>query len=165
MIKHKKLEKLSYKYIPCINTEINTSKYWFGRLCDNNEVHVDSNCFRVVCGTCIAYITSPGDPSINKLNDKKLPKGWKLYSEFVDSEGNVYFKGVEQVELKGTKEPTIIIKKEKIKKDKVEKVKILENGINKSAEEIKKLKKMLKESGDPKERKIINLEIKKLSKG
>lgn len=160
MIKHKKLEKLSFKHISCINTEVNTSKYWFGRVCDNTEVKVDEKCINVVCGTCIAYITSPGDPAANKLNDKKLPKGWKLYSEFVDSEGNVYFKGVEQVELKGTKEPTVIIKKEK-----VEKAKKNNNGINKSAEEIKKLKKLLKESGDPKERKIINSEIKKLSKG
>ena len=38
----------------------------------------------------------------------KKPRGWHFMAEFVDSEGNVYFKGVEQPELKGTLSPTII---------------------------------------------------------
>jgi hypothetical protein len=34
------------------------------------------------------------------------PRGWHLREEYVDDKGNVYFKGVVQPELKGTKEPT-----------------------------------------------------------
>jgi hypothetical protein len=40
----------------------------------------------------------------------KKPRGWALYSVFVDEEGNVYHKGVIQSELKGSL-PTTIVKK------------------------------------------------------
>jgi hypothetical protein len=36
------------------------------------------------------------------------PRGWHLMAEFVDSEGNVFHKGVEQPQLKGTIPPTKI---------------------------------------------------------
>ena len=36
----------------------------------------------------------------------KKPRGWALKKEFVDSEGNVYHKGILQPELKGTLPPT-----------------------------------------------------------
>lgn len=102
----------SYKYIECANTQFNTSNWWFGRICDNHEVKVDSDCFRVLCGTCIALITSPGDPALKKQLDAErninYPRGWKLYKVFVDENKNVYYKGVEQPELKGTLEPTVI---------------------------------------------------------
>ena len=35
-------------------------------------------------------------------NDVKKPRGWHFRDVFVDSEGNVYHKGIEQPELKGT---------------------------------------------------------------
>ena len=38
-----------------------------------------------------------------KLIESKKPRGWHLMNEFVDSEGNVYFKGVLQPNLKGTR--------------------------------------------------------------
>ena len=49
----------------------------------------------------------------DKIDDKKLfdvkkPRGWHFMAEFVDSEGNVYFKGIEQPELKGSLSPTIL---------------------------------------------------------
>lgn len=48
----------------------------------------------------------PG-PNTDKTNENSdKPRGWHLKKEFVDKEGNVYFKGVEQPHLKGTKEPT-----------------------------------------------------------
>ena len=34
------------------------------------------------------------------------PAGWHFMSEFVDKDGNVFHKGVEQPELKGTLKPT-----------------------------------------------------------
>lgn len=39
-------------------------------------------------------------------NDVKKPRGWHFRDVFVDSEGNVYHKGIEQKELKGTLSPT-----------------------------------------------------------
>ncbi len=38
------------------------------------------------------------------------PSGWHFMNEFVDKDGNVFHKGVEQPDLKGTLEPTIVIR-------------------------------------------------------
>ena len=44
------------------------------------------------------------------------PAGWHFMKEFVDKSGNVFHKGVEVVELKGTLPPTIIKPKKKAKR-------------------------------------------------
>ena len=41
-------------------------------------------------------------------NEVKKPRGWHFRDVFVDVEGNVYHKGVEQPDLKGTLESTIM---------------------------------------------------------
>lgn len=41
-----------------------------------------------------------------KKKKKRKPQGWHLKKEYVDDDGNVYFKGVEQPHLKGSKTPT-----------------------------------------------------------
>ena len=38
------------------------------------------------------------------------PAGWHWMKEFVDKDGTVFHKGVEQPDLKGTLEPTIVIR-------------------------------------------------------
>lgn len=43
-----------------------------------------------------------------KLSVKGKPRGWHLMSEYVDSDGNVFHRGVEQPQLKGTIPPTKI---------------------------------------------------------
>ena len=48
------------------------------------------------------------------------PAGWHFMSEFVDKDGNVFHKGVEQPELKGTLKPTKIQKKKVKRKTKQE---------------------------------------------
>ena len=44
------------------------------------------------------------------------PAGWHFMNEFVDKDGNVFHKGVEMVELKGTLPPTVIKPKKKAKR-------------------------------------------------
>jgi hypothetical protein len=44
------------------------------------------------------------------------PAGWHFMNEFVDKDGNVFHKGKEQPELKGTLEPTIVKPRKKKKK-------------------------------------------------
>ncbi|NPV13229.1 MAG: hypothetical protein HPY57_15830 [Ignavibacteria bacterium] len=39
-------------------------------------------------------------------NNVKKPRGWHFRDVFVDSEGNVYHKGIEQPQLKGTLPPS-----------------------------------------------------------
>ena len=46
----------------------------------------------------------------------KKPRGWKFMKIFVDSQGNVYFRGVLQPQLKNTLPITIIEKKQKKQK-------------------------------------------------
>ena len=44
------------------------------------------------------------------------PAGWHFMNEFVDKDGNVFHKGVEQPKLKGTLQPTKITPKKKTKR-------------------------------------------------
>ena len=51
-------------------------------------------------------------PSENKPKRVKTgrPSGWHFMNEFVDKDGTVFHRGVEQPDLKGTLEPTIVIR-------------------------------------------------------
>ena len=105
------------KILPCINHEKNT-KYWFGHQC-RNYIEVEDDVKNVVCSKCVARIAEPPkgyDKSGEPINKIKRPSGWQFYSEFVDSEGNVFHRGVEQPDLKGTLEPTKIKPKKRTKK-------------------------------------------------
>ena len=44
------------------------------------------------------------------------PAGWHFMNEYVDKDGNVFHKGKEQPNLKGTLEPTIVKPRKKKKK-------------------------------------------------
>ena len=44
------------------------------------------------------------------------PAGWHFMNEYVDKDGNVFHKGKEQPELKGTLKPTEVKKRKKKKK-------------------------------------------------
>ena len=54
-------------------------------------------------------------PSLRKKITTGRPPGWHFMNEFVDKDGNVFHKGKEQPELKGTLKPTKVkpIKKRK----------------------------------------------------
>ena len=42
---------------------------------------------------------------------------WHFMNEFVDKDGNVFHKGVEQPKLKGTLKPTKVVAKKKLKEE------------------------------------------------
>ena len=44
------------------------------------------------------------------------PAGWHFMNEYVDKDGNVFHKGKEQPDLKGTLQPTIVKPRKKKKK-------------------------------------------------
>ena len=59
-------------------------------------------------------------PSLRKKVSTGRPPGWHFMNEFVDKDGNVFHKGKEQPELKGTLKPTKVKpvkKKKKLTKD------------------------------------------------
>ena len=60
-----------------------------------------------VCWQCVHEAC--GDQELPKAKKATgFPRGWAFMSEFVHADGKVYFKGVEQLKLKGTKKPTKI---------------------------------------------------------
>jgi LSD1 subclass zinc finger protein len=84
-------------------------------------VSVDEDITSVKCWYC-STIKCPG-PIIKQRMDAapdepKKPKGWHFMAVFVDSDGNVFHKGVEQPKLKGTLAGTVIKpKKTRAQKD------------------------------------------------
>lgn len=144
--------KLSVKYLTCSNS-ISGGKYWTGRHC-YNEVAVDEKTEVVWCSSCVARLLGPPDEK-EKI---KRPRGWQFKSKFVDSEGNVFFKGKEQPDLKGKFKPTKVDDKPIKKKKKKKKV-----VINKA--KIGRLKRKLKSETDETKKKKIENQIKKLEKG
>ena len=55
-------------------------------------------------------------PSLNKKKSTGRPPGWHFMNEYVDKDGNVFHKGKEQPELKGTLKPTKVKPPKKRKK-------------------------------------------------
>lgn len=96
------------KWIDCQNRSPK-SKYFQGQIC-YEEVYVDDNAKSAVCWRCVTRML-PEDE--RKQKNKGYPRGWALMKEFVDPEGNVFHKGVEQPDLKGTKKPTVVKPKKK----------------------------------------------------
>jgi hypothetical protein len=55
-------------------------------------------------------------PSLKKKKTSGRPAGWHFMNEFVDKDGNVFHKGKEQPDLKGTLPPTKVKPRKKKKK-------------------------------------------------
>lgn len=100
--KHASLLNSKSKYIECIKC--------------GKDVKVDSEAISAKCSTCVAKMVPFGNAE--KEIKSERPKGWALLAVFVDKDGNVFYKGKEQVELKGTLPKTVIVKKPKKVKDK-----------------------------------------------
>lgn len=83
-----------------------------------NEVRIDSESVAGVCWRCTMKMAGIPDmlkKPVDKDGNEKIRRhrGWRFMKEYVDCEGNVFFRGEEQPELKGTKEPTVIEPKKK----------------------------------------------------
>ena len=72
-------------------------------------VEVDTNAHKVTCAYCVQLAVGFPD-DIEKPKSSGRPAGWHFMKEFVDKDGTVFHKGVEQPDLKGTLEPTIVIR-------------------------------------------------------
>ena len=98
----------------------------------NDYVNVSEDTIAVTCGTCNA-IKIAWPKSAKERVSSGRPSGWHFMNEFVDKEGNVFHKGIEQPKLKGTLLPTKVKppkKKVKVNKDSKEKQK-LKKALNK----------------------------------
>ena len=116
----------------------------------------------ITCHECVNEMMREFDAPLLRKKKQVLaqgyPRGWRFMKEFVHTDGTVYFKGVEQPELKGTKEVTIIAAKPK--KTKAQKKQEKENALIQLA----KLKSALKKTIKKGEAKKLQTQIKKLEK-
>ena len=78
-----------------------------------------------------------------KLVSTGRPAGWHFMNEFVDKDGTVFHKGVEQPKLKGTLKPTKVVAKKKTKRRTKEEILIARDKEKKAA-----LKKAVKKQKD-----------------
>jgi len=84
-----------------------------GRWVDN----VSESTKSVTCSYCTLQAVGMPEEKTKSYKPTGRPAGWHFMSEFVDKDGNVFHKGKEQPDLKGTLPPT------KITKAKVKRVK------------------------------------------
>ena len=80
---------------------------------------VDSNIGYITCSKCVTMIDMIKYPQSFLTKQYKptgRPAGWHWMAEFVDKDGNVFHKGKEQPDLKGTLEPTKVKPRRKKKK-------------------------------------------------
>ena len=85
---------------------------------------VDDNCGKFTCSRCgvIRSVAMFPETLPKSYKHKKTgrPAGWHFMNEFVDKDGNVFHKGKEQPDLKGTLKPTKVKppkKRKKLSKD------------------------------------------------
>ena len=117
----------------------------------------------VTCHQCVNESYNKQFPFEPKVGYKPTgkPRGWAFMKEYVDKDGNVYHKGIEQPKLKGTLKPTVIKPKpKKPKLSKSQKARIKADALAR----IHMLKKELGKAKFKKDIKRINSEIKKLQK-
>jgi len=92
------------------------------KVCQSEYVQTGEKTVAVTCHICTQRICltqiSLEDmiPSLRKKVTTGRPPGWHFMNEFVDKDGNVFHKGKEQPELKGTLKPTKVKPRKKKKK-------------------------------------------------
>jgi hypothetical protein len=126
------------------------------KLCGQEEV-VSNLTSNVVCSHCVNTMVEPPSIGQQKIVTGR-PAGWHWKAVFVDKDGTVYHRGVEQPKLKGTLAPSEIEPKKRIRKRDKQKV------IQESIQRISKLKKQLKKTRFKKDMKPIESQLKKLQK-
>ena len=106
----------------------------------------------ITCSDCVNEMVE--GPTIGNNKSSGRPAGWHFMAEFVDKDGTVFYKGVEQPKLKGTLPPTEIVKKKRLTKKEKEKYK------QQAGVRVSKLKKELTKQRWKKDKKIILRKIK-----
>ena len=80
---------------------------------------VDEGTSAITCGFCVVkmdMIKFPETAFPKQKVSTGRPPGWHFMNEYVDKDGNVFHKGKEQPDLKGTLKPTKVKPRKKRKK-------------------------------------------------
>lgn len=111
----------------------------------------------VTCSDCVSEGLNAqfGGPDVTLKKSTGRPRGWKWMAVFVDRDGTVYHKGIEQPELKGTLEPSKVKDKgNRLTKKEKEKIKL------EAGSRLFKLKKQYQTLRWKKDKKVIDKYIK-----
>jgi len=107
--KFKTKTRLGKRYMLCRNS-IEDKLYWGWSILSkhprcNEWTEVGPESTAVLCHHCVQKTVGPPTIKGNYKSTGRL-RGWQFMKIFVDKEGNVFHKGVEQSKLKGTLKPT-----------------------------------------------------------
>lgn len=131
--------------------------------CCGTMVQVTESTTATTCDICVRENFNkqfPFTPTTRYVPSGR-PRGWKFMKEFVDKDGTVFHKGIEQPGLKGTLTPTKRkVKAAKPKLSKGQKAQLY----NETLSQIHGLKKQLSKAKFKKDQRRITSEIKKLQK-
>jgi len=149
----------SGKYYMICQNSIEGGRWWKGRLC-NEWGEVNQNTTATLCHKCVNKVTEP--PTFTaRYTPTGRPKGWQWMSQFVDKDGAVYYKGKEQPALRGTLPVTVIDKSSNVKRlTKRER----ETQRRDTASTIYSLKKKLAKAKFKKDKKPLEVQIRKLTR-
>ena len=105
-----------------INFTEDGKRWMICKVCQTEYVSVDEDTAAVTCSMCVqrrCLNQMPLESFFGWMRQKPRtgrPSGWHFMKEFVDKDGSVFHKGVEQPDLKGTLPPTTVKPKKKKKK-------------------------------------------------
>lgn len=145
------------RYMICQNS-VEGGRWWKGSLC-SEWMDVSLTTTAALCHRCVNKVTEP--PKFTpRYTPTGRPKGWQWMSQFVDKDGTVYHKGIEQPELKGTLPETVIevVKKKRLTKRQREAQR------RKDALTLYTLKKKLAKAKFKKDQKPLEVKIRKLTR-
>ena len=114
MVKKQQQEWMSFhedgkRYMQC--------KHCKSEYVQTSEDAVAITCWKCTQRLCLSQMSlEEMMPSLRKKVSSGRPAGWHFMKEFVDKKGNVFHKGKEQPELKGTLKPTKVKPPKKRKK-------------------------------------------------
>ena len=92
------------------------------KVCQSEYVQTGETTVAVTCSMCTQRLClshmslEEMMPSLRIKKKTGRPPGWHFMNEFVDKKGNVFHKGKEQTDLKGTLKPTKVKPRKKKKK-------------------------------------------------
>ena len=110
-VTHKfKTKKRNGKTFMICRNSIEDQSYWGWQILSkhprcNEWSEVSPNSTAVLCYKCVCKTVGPPEVSSGYVSKGRI-RGWQFMKVFVDPQGNVFHKGVEQPDLKGTLEPT-----------------------------------------------------------
>jgi len=115
----------------------NNIRYMECQICYDPVPNIDESVGSVLCWECLNNRIPFEDEKPKRKSTGRQP-GWHWLKEFVDKNGNVYHKGVEVPELKGTLPPTEPKKIKRRSKQEIEAEKIAKYRKAKKSEKLKK---------------------------